>query len=100
MRGRPITKNTKTQRSQRTAGFIKQGTKLTENGRPIKLAKGVYRWLVWGNGFMALSAAGWVVAAQRYLGLPADPVLVALAFGLAVAFYTRDRLDRGEQTRD
>lgn len=42
---------------------------------------------------MAASAAGWVMVSALLLDLPLDWALIALAFTLAVAFYTRDRLD-------
>ena len=58
------------------------------------------RCLLWTNLLMACSAAGWVIVTTRALALPADGVLIALAFVLAVAFYTRDRLDKAEQCTD
>lgn len=58
------------------------------------------RWLLWTNLLMAGSAAGWVVVTAHVLFLPLDGVLVALAFVLALAFYTRDRLDEGEHYSD
>jgi hypothetical protein len=60
----------------------------------------LYRWLVWGNILMALSAAGWVVVTWNHLGLPPDPVLAVLAFALAIVFYTRDRLEPDERAAD
>ena len=49
---------------------------------------------------MAGSAAGWVLVTLIGLGLPFDVLLVTLGFALALAFYTRDRLDQGEQLAD
>lgn len=60
-------------------------------------------WLelaLWLNLFMAASAAGWVIVTTVLLQLPLDWLLVALAFVLAMGFYTRDRLDEGEQDAD
>lgn len=56
--------------------------------------------LLWSNLLMAASAAGWVIVAQRQLALPRDGVPIAIAALLAVAFYTRDRLDEQEQAGD
>ena len=58
------------------------------------------RWLLWTNTLMAGSAAGWVVVTTRTLDFPMDAGLIALAFALALAFYTRDRLDKGEHLSD
>ncbi len=49
---------------------------------------------------MAGSAAGWVIVTARTLLLPLDPILIGLAFVLAVAFYTRDRLGPKERAAD
>ena len=49
---------------------------------------------------MAGSAAGWVIVTCLLLELPLDWLLVVLAFVLAIAFYTRDRLDGNEQNAD
>jgi len=49
---------------------------------------------------MAGSAAGWVVVTAAGLALPQDGALIGLAFLLALAFYTRDRLNRQEQLTD
>jgi len=49
---------------------------------------------------MAGSAAGWVVVTMRLLALPFDWPLIGLAYLLALAFYTRDRLDEKEQGHD
>lgn len=66
----------------------------------LNIGKSFYRWLVWGNVFMALSAAGWVMVTWNHLDLPADPIVALLAFALAIVFYTRDRLDPQEQVAD
>lgn len=58
------------------------------------------RRLVWANLLMAGSAAGWVVVTMSAMALPLDWALVALAFLLALAFYTRDRLDEKERQTD
>lgn len=60
----------------------------------------VLQWLLWTNLLMAASAAGWVVVTSHLLALPLDGLLVALAFVLAVAFYTRDRLDAAGHASD
>ena len=49
---------------------------------------------------MAGSAAGWVVVTLATLALPLDWALIGLAFLLALAFYTRDRLDEKERQAD
>jgi 4-hydroxybenzoate polyprenyltransferase len=70
-------------------------------GRRRHRASGwVTRWLLWTNLLMAGSAAGWVVVTLRSLDLPVDPVPIGLAFSLALAFYTRDRLDERERQAD
>jgi 4-hydroxybenzoate polyprenyltransferase len=58
------------------------------------------RRLLWLNLPMAGSAAGWVVVTLIALELPFDWPLIALAFLLALGFYTRDRLQQGEQESD
>lgn len=58
------------------------------------------RALVWGNVVIAGSAAGWAIVSLRALSAPLDLVLIGLAFVLAIAFYTRDRLDAKEQSVD
>jgi 4-hydroxybenzoate polyprenyltransferase len=57
-------------------------------------------WLLWTNILMAGSAAGWVVVTLIRLALPIDGLLISLAFLLALAFYTRDRLDEKEHRAD
>lgn len=49
---------------------------------------------------MAASAVGWVVVTSLLLGSPLDGPIMLLAFVLAVAFYTRDRLDEQEKQVD
>lgn len=66
----------------------------------LTIGNSFYRWLVWGNVLMALSAAGWVVVTWNHLELPPDPLVALLAFALAIVFYTRDRLDPQEQDAD
>jgi hypothetical protein len=56
--------------------------------------------LLWSNVIIAASAAGWVLITLMALRLPFDALLVALAFALTLAFYTRDRLDQREQRAD
>jgi len=58
------------------------------------------RWLLWTNILIAASAAGWVVVTTVTLVLPVDWALIGLAFSLALAFYTRDRLDDRERHTD
>jgi 4-hydroxybenzoate polyprenyltransferase len=65
-----------------------------------RLFAAVRRWLLWSNLLMAGCAAGWAIVTLRALALPADGVLIVLAFVLAVAFYNRDRLDKAEQATD
>lgn len=60
----------------------------------------VTRWLLWTNILIAGSAAGWVIVTVHTLALPVDWALIALAFSLALAFYTRDRLDERERHAD
>lgn len=72
---------------------------ITTTSSRLQLQKMLERAL-WLNLLMAGSAAGWVVVACQLLFLPLDGVLVGLAFVLAVAFYTRDRLDESEQSTD
>jgi 4-hydroxybenzoate polyprenyltransferase len=62
--------------------------------------RALFRWLLWTNLLIAGSAAGWVVVTFRSLHRPVDGLLVALAFFLALAFYTRDRLDEKEYQAD
>ncbi len=66
----------------------------------IPLLKSLYHFLIWGNLLMAASAAGWVVVVCRGGGIPADGVLALLTFALAIAFYTRDRLDANSHPTD
>jgi 4-hydroxybenzoate polyprenyltransferase len=49
---------------------------------------------------MAGGAAGWAVVTLVRLALPMDGLLISLAFLLALAFYTRDRLDEKEHGAD
>lgn len=49
---------------------------------------------------MAGSAAGWVIVTAHALAFPVDWALIGLAFSLALAFYTRDRLDERERHTD
>jgi 4-hydroxybenzoate polyprenyltransferase len=58
------------------------------------------RCLLWTNILMAGSAAGWVVVTARTLDSSIDVAIIALAFVLALAFYTRDRLDEREHLSD
>ena len=58
------------------------------------------RWLLWTNFLMAGNASGWVIVTARALAFPVDGGLIALALVLALAFYTRDRLDKGEHRSD
>ena len=68
--------------------------------QPDPLPASPRKLALWLNLLMAASAAGWVIVTSKLLFLPLDGVLVALAFVLAVAFYTRDRLDESEQSTD
>lgn len=65
-----------------------------------RLLDAATRWLLWTSLLMAGSAAGWVIVTSRALALPVDGELIALAFVLALAFYTRDRLDEEEHRSD
>lgn len=65
-----------------------------------RLLNAATRWLLWTNLLMAVNAAGWVIVTTRALALPVDGELIALAFALALAFYTRDRLDEEEHRSD
>lgn len=56
--------------------------------------------LLWSNIIIAGSAAGWVLVTLLALRVPFDAALLALAFALTLAFYTRDRLDQREQRVD
>ena len=58
------------------------------------------RWILWTNCLIAASAAGWVMVTIKALALPIDWALISLAFLLAFAFYTRDRIDPNEQPVD
>lgn len=60
----------------------------------------IARALVWTNVLIAGSAAGWAVVTLRALALPLDFILIALAFILALVFYTRDRLDASGHQAD
>lgn len=62
--------------------------------------RAILQGALWTNLLMAASAAGWVVVTSHLLALPHDSVLVALAFVLAVAFYTRDRLEEEGHASD
>ncbi len=66
----------------------------------ILLRKVLTRWLLWTNILIAGSAAGWVIVTLRVLALPLDWALIALTFVLALALYTRDRLDEQERQTD
>jgi 4-hydroxybenzoate polyprenyltransferase len=57
-------------------------------------------FLLWTNILIAASAAGWAVVSFKVLHLPVDWFLVMLAFVLALAFYTRDRLDEQQHAAD
>jgi 4-hydroxybenzoate polyprenyltransferase len=60
----------------------------------------IARWLIWSNILIAGSAAGWMLVTLRTLSMPLDLALVALAFVLALVFYTRDRLDASGRASD
>ena len=68
--------------------------------RSNSILRVLLRWLLWTNLLIAGSAAGWVIVTFRSFALPIDWLLVALAFFLALAFYTRDRLDEKERQAD